>query len=206
MCCDRTTGWRPLTAKLNVHRYIKRTHFLSRDDVSHLQPKLLDFGIARLVDAEHKITLDGTLLGTPGYMSPEQARGDAEIDVRTDVWGVGVVLYELLTGTPPFAGDNYNALLWAIVHEAPVPVTDLGAGDAELWSILGRALAKAGRAVGVHARAGGRAGGVAARARRAGGHLGPLLRATWHELPPRPARRGRRGRAASRWRRRSWGA
>ena len=130
-------------AKGIVHRDIKPDNiFLSRDDVSRLQPKLLDFGIARLVDAERKITLDGTLLGTPGYMSPEQARGDADIDVRTDVWGVGVVLYEMLTGTHPFGGDNYNALLWAIVHEAPVPVTDLGAGDAELWSILGRALAK----------------------------------------------------------------
>jgi len=215
-------------AKGIVHRDIKPDNiFLSRDDVSHLQPKLLDFGIARLVDAEHKITLDGTLLGTPGYMSPEQARGDAEIDVRTDVWGVGVVLYELLTGTPPFAGDNYNALLWAIVHEAPVPVTDLGAGDAELWSILGRALAKDPAARWASMRELGVALAAWLLARGVQEDIsGRSLRATWHELaapgaegapresrvslatplvgrltsaggPPRPA--GGAARARSRW-------
>ncbi len=171
-------------AKGIVHRDVKPDNiFLSRDDVSRLQPKLLDFGIARLVDADHKITLDGTLLGTPDYMSPEQARGDADLDVRTDVWGVGVVLYELVTGTRPFGGDNYNALLWAIVHEAPVAVTDLGAGDAELWAILGRALAKerearwgSMRELGVALAAWLLARGVTEDV------SGGALRATWNEL------------------------
>ncbi|MBN2193136.1 MAG: serine/threonine protein kinase [Polyangiaceae bacterium] len=130
-------------AKGIVHRDIKPDNiFLSRDDVRRLQPKLLDFGIARLVDADHKITLDGTLLGTPDYMSPEQARGEGALDARTDIWSLAVVLYELVTGTLPFGGDNYNALLWCITQQNPASVTDLGAGDAALWSIISRALAK----------------------------------------------------------------
>lgn len=130
-------------AKGIVHRDIKPDNiFLSRDDVSRLQPKLLDFGIARLVDADHQITMDGTLLGTPDYMSPEQARGEADVDHRTDIWSAAVVLYELVSGERPFPGDNYNALLWAIVHESPRPLTETAAGDPELWAILGRALAK----------------------------------------------------------------
>jgi len=91
--------------------------FLSHDSVARLQPKLLDFGIARFVEADHKLTQDGTLLGTPHYMSPEQARGENVIDARSDVWSFSVLLYELIAGQQPFMGDNYNALLWAIGHE-----------------------------------------------------------------------------------------
>jgi serine/threonine-protein kinase len=75
-------------------------------------------------------------------MSPEQARGDAELGARSDVWSLAVVLYELVTGQLPFDGDNYNALLWAIGHDEPRPIMDWGSGDPRLSAILQRGLKK----------------------------------------------------------------
>ena len=127
-----------------VHRDVKPENiFLSHEDVQKMRPKLLDFGIARFVEADNKLTQDGALLGTPHYMSPEQARGDAELDARADVWSLSVVLYELVTGQLPFDGDNYNALLWAIGHDEPRPAVDWEAGDRRLSAILERGLKKA---------------------------------------------------------------
>jgi serine/threonine protein kinase len=126
-----------------VHRDVKPDNiFLAHVDHGRIQPKLLDFGIARLVDGSSKITVEGSLLGTPDYMSPEQARGKAATDGRTDVWSVCVVLYEMMVGRVPYTGDNYNAVLWAVMNEEPVPTTSEGAGDAALWEIVRRGLAK----------------------------------------------------------------
>ena len=126
-----------------VHRDVKPENvFLAVEESDRLQPKLLDFGIARMEATSRKLTLQGVVLGTPDYMSPEQARGEMEVDERSDVWSLCVVLYELLTGSVPFDEDNYNALLWAISHEEPRPTTELAAGDAELWAILSRGLTK----------------------------------------------------------------
>jgi serine/threonine-protein kinase len=74
-------------------------------------------------------------------MSPEQACGD-EVDERTDVWSLSVVLYESITGSVPFRRSNYNALMQAIIHDSPVPTTQRDAGDAALWQIIERGLAK----------------------------------------------------------------
>jgi hypothetical protein len=126
-----------------VHRDVKPENiFLSHEDMQRIRPKLLDFGIARFVETDHKLTQDGALLGTPHYMSPEQARGDAELDARSDVWSLSVVLYELVTGQLAFDGDNYNALLWAIGHDEPRPAVDWEAGDRRLSAILERGLKK----------------------------------------------------------------
>jgi len=126
-----------------VHRDVKPDNiFLSRGDHGRTQPKLLDFGIARVVDCGSKITLEGALLGTPDYMSPEQARGKTDADGRTDVWSMCVVLYELMTGAVPFQGENYNAVLWSVMNEEPTATTDEGAGDQALWAILQRGLDK----------------------------------------------------------------
>jgi eukaryotic-like serine/threonine-protein kinase len=124
-----------------VHRDVKPENiFLMRAEVGYV-PKLLDFGIARRVDNPNKHTLDGTLLGTPDYMSPEQARG-ADLGVHTDQWSFSVVLYELVCGNVPFHGENYNALLRAIIEQPPAPLPAEGAADAELARLIERGLNK----------------------------------------------------------------
>jgi eukaryotic-like serine/threonine-protein kinase len=130
-----------------IHRDLKPDNvFIAKSDGGGVQPKLLDFGIAKLrgESAFHttKLTQAGTLVGSPDYMSPEQARGETDLDPRSDVWALCVLIYECLVGKPPFHGDNYNALLWAIIHDDPVPITVFQAGDAELWRVLKTGFAK----------------------------------------------------------------
>ncbi len=126
-----------------VHRDVKSENiFLSEGLAGRIQPKLLDFGIARSTHNPSSITLDGAVLGTPNYMSPEQARGDESIDYRTDIWSLCVVIYELLTRTTPFESENYNAILWRILNESPKSILEYGAGDAALWQILQKGLRK----------------------------------------------------------------
>jgi eukaryotic-like serine/threonine-protein kinase len=130
-----------------IHRDLKPDNvFVAKTEGGGVQPKLLDFGIAKLrgEGAFHstKLTQAGTLIGSPDYMSPEQARGETDLDPRSDVWGLCVLAYECLVGKPPFHGDNYNALLWAIIHDEPVPITVFQAGDSELWRVLKTGFAK----------------------------------------------------------------
>ena len=105
-----------------VHRDVKPSNILlSRSDGGKYRPHLTDFGLARRDEGEITITLDGQVLGTPAYMSPEQAAGEhAKIDGRSDVYSVGVVLYELLTGDLPFRG-NKRMLLHQVLHDDPRP-------------------------------------------------------------------------------------
>ncbi len=125
-----------------VHRDVKSGNiFLSRDNHGKIQPKLLDFGVANFVSDKVKITHVGALLGTPGYMPPEQARG-IEVDFRADVWAICVVLYEMLTGQLPFSGTNYNALLYAIINHPPQPLAAHGVNDADLQLLIDHGLRK----------------------------------------------------------------
>lgn len=138
--CD---GIRCAHEKGIVHRDIKPENvFLAADPFGRLQPKLLDFGIAKMDMREERLTQMGTVLGSPEFMSPEQARGDQDVDLRTDVWSTGVMLYEMITGVLPFKHQNYNALMQAILHQEPKPTTDYRAGDPDLWRVLTKALAK----------------------------------------------------------------
>jgi len=117
-----------------VHRDIKPSNLiLTRQGVV----KIIDFGLARLAEPETQ-TRSGTVAGTAAYMSPEQAQGKPA-DQRCDLWALGVVLYEMLSGRLPFHGDSIPGLLYAIVHQPPEPSSQLSGG----WSaIVDRALAK----------------------------------------------------------------
>ncbi len=128
-----------------VHRDIKPENVLvARDTLGRLQPKLLDFGIAKVEGHQNvsRLTQIGVVLGSPEYMSPEQARGVGSVDARTDVWALSVLLYEMLTGTVPFKVNNYNALMQAILHKPPLSTVEHGVGDRELWSIIAKGLEK----------------------------------------------------------------
>ena len=111
-----------------VHRDVKPANImLTRDGLV----KLVDFGIARM--ASTNLTQTGTLLGTPSYMSPEQIRGE-KVDQRADIFSLGIVLYEVLTGRLPFEGENPTTMIFRIVNDPHPP---LGAVDAALAGDFG---------------------------------------------------------------------
>ena len=105
--------------------------------------KVMDFGIARaLADGGNSVTQTAAVIGTAQYLSPEQARGE-QVDARSDVYSLGCVLYELLTGEPPFVGDSPVAVAYQHVREDPVPPSHKHGGiSAELDAVVLKALAK----------------------------------------------------------------
>ena len=132
-----------------LHRDLKPENIFLAKEGDVIRPKILDFGVSKFLgdDAERvRMTRTGALIGTPAYMSPEQARGETTIDLRSDVWAMGVILYELLTGRLPYEGSNYNAMMIRIATEAHVPLLDaLPTLDPVLSSIAERALARSAR-------------------------------------------------------------
>jgi serine/threonine-protein kinase len=103
-----------------VHRDLKPANvFLTAGD----QVKVLDFGISKLTteEPERALTGRGSVLGSPGYMAPEQMRSSFDVDARTDIWALGVILYQTLTGRPPFGGPNLPALFSSILLDEPKP-------------------------------------------------------------------------------------
>lgn len=121
-----------------VHRDIKPPNVMVTD---RGEVKVLDFGVAKLSEGE-ELTVAGSMVGTTPYMSPEQARGE-EVDARTDVWALGVVLYQMLTGERPFQGDYRQAILYSVMNQDPEPVQASRSEVPEaLVEVVNRALEK----------------------------------------------------------------
>ncbi len=121
-----------------IHRDIKPANILIAEDA---QVKIVDFGLAKLA-VRTRLTKSGITLGTPAYMSPEQAQG-VEVEHHTDLWALGVVLYEMVTGKQPFPGEYEQAVMYSIMHEEPEPMTGVRTGvPMELERIVNKCLQK----------------------------------------------------------------
>jgi serine/threonine protein kinase len=120
-----------------IHRDIKPDNLMLTNENRVL---VMDFGVARRQDATLQ-TVQGTLTGTAPYMAPEQWRGDS-VDGRTDVWGLGVVLYQLITGKQPFSGEFPEAVMYSVLNSDPAPLSGLAPEPVE--DVLKKALEKEG--------------------------------------------------------------
>ncbi|HEX2689367.1 MAG TPA: HEAT repeat domain-containing protein [Kofleriaceae bacterium] len=131
-----------------VHRDLKPDNIWLKYDGSRVQVKLLDFGIAKLVGAEsprEKLTQTGSVIGTPHYMSPEQINGARNIDQRTDLYAMGVIMYEMFAGVTPFVGDTLQAIMTGHLFKEPPRLANIPANlgvPAPIAEIVDRMLAK----------------------------------------------------------------
>ena len=121
-----------------VHRDVKPSNILLDLDG---RVKVADFGIAKMAGQTTELTMLGSVVGSPQYLSPEQVKGD-DLDGRSDVFSLGVVLYELLSGRRPFEGDTITSLVYQILHKDPPPVSSLREVPARLSTLLDRMLVK----------------------------------------------------------------
>jgi eukaryotic-like serine/threonine-protein kinase len=128
-----------------IHRDLKPTNIMIRPDG---YVKVIDFGLAKLTERsarkqspQNSWTQPGAVLGTVGYMSPEQARGE-EIDERSDIWSLGVVLYEIVARHPPFEGDTDHHVIVSILDDPPRPIPDKEALPEGLAAVITRSLTK----------------------------------------------------------------
>src|SRR5262249_52281701 len=124
-----------------VHRDIKPGNFyLTRGADGTPLLKVLDFGISKVPATGGQLTATQAVMGTPAYMSPEQMRSSRDVDHRSDIWSLGVVLYELLQGAPPFAGDTFSSLVLKVAND-PLPRLTVRLPDG-LDSVVYRCLEK----------------------------------------------------------------
>lgn len=123
-----------------IHRDLKPDNiFLATEPDGHVIPKVLDFGVSKLGGAS-EITIDGVLVGTPGFMSPEQAKGSRQIDARSDVFSAGILLYTMLGGRNPFEdAPTFASIVDAVLRRQVSPLPDV---PAPIWEVIDRAIAK----------------------------------------------------------------
>lgn len=142
IACQLTDALRVSHASGIVHRDIKPSNVMvTPGEGPSNRVTIMDFGLAQLM-GRSKLTRTGTIVGTPKYMSPEQIQS-RPTDQRTDVWSVGVVLYEMLAGEPPFSEERNPEITRAIVHEDSEPISGLRRGiPAELEWVVEKAMAK----------------------------------------------------------------
>ncbi len=132
-----------------IHRDLKPENiFILRSKAGRVDfVKLIDFGISKFSrpfsEGEHRMTRADAVLGTPCYMSPEQARGARETDVRSDIYSCGVILYESVTGRLPFEGESFNDLMFKIaLSDAPSPLTFVPSLDPDFAWLINHAIAR----------------------------------------------------------------
>jgi serine/threonine-protein kinase len=125
-----------------IHRDVKPANVIVVREAERELPKLIDFGLAKLLASPTRITLDGEVLGTLAYASPEQARGEQDLDQRSDLWSYCVVLYHALTGRMVFERPSALATVEAIERSEPESIAELGAGDPPLAAIVSRGMRK----------------------------------------------------------------
>jgi serine/threonine-protein kinase len=124
-----------------VHRDLKPSNLFLAKDGAQSVLKLLDFGISKIFGEASRLTSTELTMGTPLYMSPEQVRSAKNVDARTDIWALGVILYELLSGAPPFLGSAPSVAV-AIVNDAPPPIPGRTDVPAALAAVVHKAMAK----------------------------------------------------------------
>jgi serine/threonine-protein kinase len=126
-----------------VHRDLKPDNiFLATDPDGEALPKVLDFGISKVSSGSGNtlaLTQDGVMLGTPAFMSPEQAKGAKSIDARSDVFSMGIMIYVMLSGKNPFDGSRLHDILTSILENEPARIADV---PDEVWSVIHKALMK----------------------------------------------------------------
>ncbi len=126
-----------------VHRDLKPENVFLQTQSRGERVKIVDFGISRMTateDENYRLTVSGLVMGTPHYMSPEQACGDSNISYKADIYAIGVILYELLTANVPFKATNYNALMYQVLSgEYPAP-SCFASVPADLEAIIQRAM------------------------------------------------------------------
>jgi hypothetical protein len=123
-----------------IHRDLKPDNVLID---AHGRPRVTDFGLAKRLDCDAGLTANGSILGTPSYMAPEQARGAAAVGPPADIYALGGILYFLLTGRPPFVGKNFGEVLFQVAEDPPVPPRQINpAADARLEAICLKCLSK----------------------------------------------------------------